>query len=1328
LKRKLKKYFGILFTSTFISSSVLNSFNVVYASNNWIKGWTGKSGSNDFKFEENGKSVTIESTKVNNGKFTDSEDSLIYYANEISGDTDFELSATVSIDEYNVMEDSSNPQQGSVGIAVLDELFNKTDEKSYTNGIFLGTWAKSKNDKLAFYPIVRNNSETKIINEAISESFSNTGTDLGVFNLSIKKEGNVYTFVCGDNSKTLEMNGFSGTLYPCFYIARNAKATFSNFKIDIETKKILELEVTEPAKKVYTYGQDIDLTGMTVTAKYDDGTEETVNDYIVKGFYPNKIGKQTISINKGNASYDFEVEVQKIKCTDIEVRYAPIKTEYYVGSNFKTEGMEVYAKYNNGEEEILNSDEYTLKIGNKIIENNHKIDDNIVGKQIVKVYRNNSEGISGTSTAGSFTIDVKKAYSYNIEIEKEPLKKVYYIGDSIDITGLKVKSVIKNQIGEDETEIIKSDEYTLSGLDTSTPGKKTITVTLKNDNTKSASFDIEVKQRSEIGLKLLKYPRTTYSIGENFDSKNMIVAVEYDNGDTEESDNCYTIDTSSFDSSKLGKTSITVLPANQNFKPIKIDITIVEEKEHKWRKAVFGQSSGSDKQDTGMVGVTAENYGTIDGTINIKAWDGNGKITGDHDGIAYYYTRVSGENNFSLTADVKVNKYLEHDNDDTKRNGQEAFGLMARDVVPLVGKDGERTINPEEAELDEEGVPITQEKSIVFASNMAIAGGYSGTGWPSDPDAANYEKNTKLNRINLYARTGVTAVDGGGNKVGPYAISENFPKEGDKFRINISKVNGGIYASCYDYQNGETKESFIPEDDLLTIQNKDYAYVGFFCARWADIDVSNVEFFETVKETDQIMEQKQNIQLTPSISITSPNYTEKQRYKLEIEAENASGLITVKQNDKIIVKDLEINQGLNYINTNVNRNSSNDFTVLFTPNDTLPLTSYDDIIERINVVHREFDKTMETVYVSNDGKFDGDGSIENPYDIDTAVGFLGEGQTIVMLEGTYKRSEPIVIPLGNNGSKEKYKKIVAQEGKKVTVDLQKASAGAVITGNYWHIKGIDFINSGDNLKAFQLGGSNCIIEECKFYDNGDIGLQISRTYPTDDFNLWPANNLILNCESYNNCDPSMINADGFGAKLTVGKGNIFRNCSSHNNVDDGWDLYTKVNTGAIGEVTLENCVSYRNGYKLLSDGTEIPYGSGGHNGFKLGGENVYVKHKLINCISYGNEANGITTNSNPALKLENVLSYDNEDANFRLYSDKPAEYDYDAKSCISYNGGETDMIGTINRDESYTNLSTNPIINDSNYFILDKTGQSKNNSGNVITKEAFEDALKTIQK
>ena len=55
-------------------------------------------------------------------------------------------------------------------------------------------------------------------------------------------------------------------------------------------------------------------------------------------------------------------------------------------------------------------------------------------------------------------------------------------------------------------------------------------------------------------------------------------------------------------------------------------------------------------------------------SVRLNSWDGAGKISGDQDGIAYYYTKVDADSNFTLSADVYVNRYtLDPDEDVYKR-------------------------------------------------------------------------------------------------------------------------------------------------------------------------------------------------------------------------------------------------------------------------------------------------------------------------------------------------------------------------------------------------------------------------------------------------------------------------------------------------------------------------------------------------------------------------------------------------------------------------------------------------------------------------------------
>ncbi len=223
--------------------------------------------------------------------------------------------------------------------------------------------------------------------------------------------------------------------------------------------------------------------------------------------------------------------------------------------------------------------------------------------------------------------------------------------------------------------------------------------------------------------------------------------------------------------------------------------------------------------------------------------------------------------------------------------------------------------------------------------------------------------------------------------------------------------------------------------------------------------------------------------------------------------------------------------------------------------------------------------------------------------------------------------QSLVISRGINGTAEENIVLQAKAEKRAILDFTNADSGMVLWGNYWHIENIDITNTPGNTKGLQVAGHNNVISGVKAYNNGDTGIQISGT-SAEPFEKWPTNNLILNCTSYDNIDPGQNNADGFAAKITVGEGNVFRGCIAYNNLDDGWDLFAKIETGPIGSVRIENSLAYNNG--TLTDGT----GNGDGNGFKLGGDGIAVEHVLVDSIAYNNNNDGVTSNSNPAVVVK----------------------------------------------------------------------------------------------
>ncbi|BAV05305.1 Listeria/Bacterioides repeat-containing protein/Por secretion system C-terminal sorting domain-containing protein [Filimonas lacunae] len=373
-----------------------------------------------------------------------------------------------------------------------------------------------------------------------------------------------------------------------------------------------------------------------------------------------------------------------------------------------------------------------------------------------------------------------------------------------------------------------------------------------------------------------------------------------------------------------------------------------------------------------------------------------------------------------------------------------------------------------------------------------------------------------------------------------------------------------------------------------------------------------------------------------------------------------------------------------------------------------------------------------TLYVSPSGSASNSGtSISAPTTLAVAITTVTAGGTIYMRGGTYSYSASAIIDDTNNGTASANKNITAYNGEVPVLDFSgqavaDANRGFVLDGDYWHVTGLTITGAGDN--GMLLSGNGNTIEKCIFSKNHDSGLQLSR-YKTTNATLstWPSNNLVLNCEAFDNQDAGNENADGFAAKLTCGTGNVFRGCISHNNIDDGWDFYAKSETGPIGPVTLENCVSYGNG--TLSTGSTS--GSGDKNGFKLGGSGIAVNHIVRRCIAFNNGHHGFTDNDNPGnIEVSNNTSYNNAESNFNFRTGSTATF----RNNLSYNAGSSDKsngtdVGTSNVWWK-NNVSTNSgslVVSSADFVTLTpsvtKNTDGSPNTGNFLSLVSTSDLI-----
>lgn len=130
----------------------------------------------------------------------------------------------------------------------------------------------------------------------------------------------------------------------------------TTFEVEVSAKSLTGIKVTtKPKKLTYIEGQALDLTGMVVTASYDNNTSTTVKEYSVKGYNANKVGKQAITVTYNGKTATFQVTVKAKSLTSIQIVDYPETMEYFCNEAFDTTGLRLKLSYDNG------TTEYTTK-------------------------------------------------------------------------------------------------------------------------------------------------------------------------------------------------------------------------------------------------------------------------------------------------------------------------------------------------------------------------------------------------------------------------------------------------------------------------------------------------------------------------------------------------------------------------------------------------------------------------------------------------------------------------------------------------------------------------------------------------------------------------------------------------------------------------------------------------------------------------------------------------------------------------------------------------------------------------------------------------------
>ena len=382
-----------------------------------------------------------------------------------------------------------------------------------------------------------------------------------------------------------------------------------------------------PDKTEYNYGEDLDLTGATISVVKGSGTIEIpVTEDMVIGYDKEKLGEQTIKVTYGGEEATFKVTVKDYVKDIILVN--PDKTEYQYGESLDLTGGSVQKVMASGAAVAavpLTDDSVTLSTFNpnqsgiqtikvtyegktKTFDVNVK--DTITGIELqgipetkykygedfkISNLKLNIHKLSGDVTI-PVTQDMIKGYEKNklgsqvVKIEYEgqtittinvevidyvqsviitpPSKVEYNYGESLNLDGAKITKIMASNPSKPEEIIVTSSM--ISSYTSTKIGKQNVTITYVDDKTYTKDFVVTVKDTiSEISLNDKDFKKI-YKYGDNLDLSNLSINVKYNSGKTENIP-VTTGMISGYNPQKLGDQELTII---YNEKSLKTSVTI----------------------------------------------------------------------------------------------------------------------------------------------------------------------------------------------------------------------------------------------------------------------------------------------------------------------------------------------------------------------------------------------------------------------------------------------------------------------------------------------------------------------------------------------------------------------------------------------------------------------------------------------------------------------------------------------------------------------------------------------------------------------------------
>ncbi len=124
-----------------------------------------------------------------------------------------------------------------------------------------------------------------------------------------------------------------------------------------DNKEISAISFHRMPDRTWAYvGSKVDAAGLQILVHYDDGTTEVVDSgYTVSPWVFKDTGMQDVSVTYEGKMLTYRVLVDERTAGYISLLSRPIQTNYTVGSELDTTGLELFVSYTDGTAEVIDS-------------------------------------------------------------------------------------------------------------------------------------------------------------------------------------------------------------------------------------------------------------------------------------------------------------------------------------------------------------------------------------------------------------------------------------------------------------------------------------------------------------------------------------------------------------------------------------------------------------------------------------------------------------------------------------------------------------------------------------------------------------------------------------------------------------------------------------------------------------------------------------------------------------------------------------------------------------------------------------------------------------